>query len=266
MIALTRLPSGRRASTSGELSSIRRPITDTMRSTMRRTCLSSRKDDGRPLDLAVALDVDVGGAVDHHLGHGVVAEERLEWPIAEDVVRDLAGDLLALLAAQRRPVERELGRDGLLHALGEVLVPVGDEQLRAELRDAGAVDLRLQIGVRVLRRRRRRRGGHRRRRLRRRCGGRVDDQGLGPRQVAVRPAGARLVEAILEAHRYAFLSAQRRFAVPLPFCGSAVTDQPRFPLRGTSSPAIFETARANPPLRERTIGLPSPTDPGTPSS
>ena len=67
-------------------------------------------------------------------------EERLERAVAEDVVRDLAGDLLALLAAQRRPVEGELGRDGLLHALGEVLAVVGEEQLRAELRDAGAVD------------------------------------------------------------------------------------------------------------------------------
>ena len=45
MIALTRLPSGRRASTSGELSSMRRPMTETMRSMIRRTCLSSRKVD-----------------------------------------------------------------------------------------------------------------------------------------------------------------------------------------------------------------------------
>ncbi len=46
MIALTRLPSGRRASTSGELSSMRRPTRETMRSMIRRTCLSSRNVDG----------------------------------------------------------------------------------------------------------------------------------------------------------------------------------------------------------------------------
>ena len=44
MIALTRLPSGRRASTIGEDSSIRRPTCETMRSMIRSRCASSRKD------------------------------------------------------------------------------------------------------------------------------------------------------------------------------------------------------------------------------
>jgi hypothetical protein len=43
MIALTREPSGRRASTIGELSSTRRPIRDTMRSMICMRCASSRK-------------------------------------------------------------------------------------------------------------------------------------------------------------------------------------------------------------------------------
>ena len=41
-IALTRLPSGRRASTIGEDSSMRRPTCETMRSMIRRRCASSR--------------------------------------------------------------------------------------------------------------------------------------------------------------------------------------------------------------------------------
>ena len=49
-------------------------------------------DEGRvgALDLAVALDVDVVVAVDHDLGDGVVAQQRLERAVAEDVVGDLA--------------------------------------------------------------------------------------------------------------------------------------------------------------------------------
>ena len=42
MIALTREPSGRRASTIGELSSIRRPTFDTMRSMIWSRCASLR--------------------------------------------------------------------------------------------------------------------------------------------------------------------------------------------------------------------------------
>ena len=44
MIALTRLPSGRRASTIGDASSIRRPTCETMRSMIRNRWASSRND------------------------------------------------------------------------------------------------------------------------------------------------------------------------------------------------------------------------------
>src|SRR3954453_15057523 len=56
------------------------------------------------LELAVALDVDAVVVVDHHLGHGVVAEQGLERPVAEDVVGNLARDLTPLLTGERRPV------------------------------------------------------------------------------------------------------------------------------------------------------------------
>ena len=45
--------------------------------------------------------------VDHDLADGVVAQERLERPVAENIVGDLAGHLSALLARQRRLVERD---------------------------------------------------------------------------------------------------------------------------------------------------------------
>ena len=47
-------------------------------------------------DLAAALDVDVVGAVDHHLGDGLVVEERLDRAEARDVVDQLLDQPLAL--------------------------------------------------------------------------------------------------------------------------------------------------------------------------
>ena len=82
MIALTREPSGRRASTRGLVSSMRRPSGVMIRSMIRRTCSSFRKYAVDPQDLAVALDVDVVRAVDHDLGDRLVVEERLERPEA----------------------------------------------------------------------------------------------------------------------------------------------------------------------------------------
>ena len=80
-------------------------------------------DEGRVgcLDLAEALDVDPVMGVDHDLGDRVVAEQRLERPIAEDVVGDLARDLAPLLAGQRGAVERELLGDDAKHFLSQVL-------------------------------------------------------------------------------------------------------------------------------------------------
>ena len=100
MIALTREPSGRRASTIGEASSMRRPmrrddLVDDPQQVLRRR----RSRRSVRVELAVALDVDRVRAVDHDLADGVVAQERLERPVAEDVVGDLAGDLRALLRA-----------------------------------------------------------------------------------------------------------------------------------------------------------------------
>ena len=132
MIALTRLPSGRRASTIGEDSSTRRPICETILSMIRSRCPSSTNDASVALDLSRALDEDLRRAVDHDLGHGVVAEERLERPVAEDVVGDIGDDLAALLAGERRAVESELLHDRSHDPLFEVVGRLRREELRAK--------------------------------------------------------------------------------------------------------------------------------------
>ena len=73
------------------------------------------------LELAVSLDVDPVETVDHDLGHRVVAQERLDRPVAEDVVGQLPDDLAPLLTRERRAVESELFGDGAVHLVGEVV-------------------------------------------------------------------------------------------------------------------------------------------------
>ncbi len=58
MIAFTREPSGRRASTIGDDSSTRRPTCETILSMMRSRCALSTNAAFGPLELAAALDVD----------------------------------------------------------------------------------------------------------------------------------------------------------------------------------------------------------------
>ena len=110
MIALTRLPSGRRASTIGDDSSMRRPTCETIRSMIRSRWASSRKVASVSSSLPRTLDVQLVVAVDHHLGHRGVAQERLEGPVAEDVVGDLALELGALARAERRVLARSAPR------------------------------------------------------------------------------------------------------------------------------------------------------------
>ena len=59
MIALTREPSGRRASTIGDDSSMRRPTWPTIFVMIRRRCDSSANAESRPREQAVALDPDL---------------------------------------------------------------------------------------------------------------------------------------------------------------------------------------------------------------
>ena len=102
MIALTREPSGRRASTIGELSSMRRPTPLTMRSMTRSRCLSSWNVVGSLLERARALDEDLLIGVDQDVADRRVAQQRLERSEAEDLVDDVAEDRVALGHADRR--------------------------------------------------------------------------------------------------------------------------------------------------------------------
>ena len=100
MMALTREPSGRRASTIGLDSSMRRPTGETMRSMIRITWSSSWNVDVGQLELALALDVDLLGPVDHDFGDALVAQQRLERAEADDLVGDLLEHADALGARQ----------------------------------------------------------------------------------------------------------------------------------------------------------------------
>ena len=131
MMALTREPSGRRASTIGEDSSTRRPTADTILSITCAVLDVVGEGEVGALDAAVALDPDVVVGVAHHLGDGVVGEQRVERPVAEGVGHHLLDEAAPLerrdldVLALEDLVERALHLDGELLA-GEALHPRGD--------------------------------------------------------------------------------------------------------------------------------------------
>ena len=149
MTALTRLPSGRRASTIGDDSSMRRPTCATILLMIRRRCHSSLNTTSVGESRPATLDPDVIGPVDHDLGHALVGEEPLERAVAEDVVGDLERDPLPVVA--RDPgLLGELVADVCEHPLAEVLRVHADVvELRPEVTDDSEVDpaLHLREGV-----------------------------------------------------------------------------------------------------------------------
>ena len=152
MIALTRLPSGRRASTIGLDSSTRRPTRATILSMVRRRCASSVKVPSTWIDPPGALDVDRVEAVDHDLGDVGVAQVGLERSVAEDVVGDLLGDPRPVGDRERRVVLRQHLLQRLTHLLLELglgqprVVELGPEVVEQRL-----VHGALQVGERVRR-------------------------------------------------------------------------------------------------------------------
>ena len=56
-----------------------------------------REPHRRLVQAARTLDPDVGGPVDHDLGHGLVREQAFERPMAEDVVGQLVDESLPVL-------------------------------------------------------------------------------------------------------------------------------------------------------------------------
>ncbi len=63
-------------------------------------------------DLAVALDVDLMGPVDHDLGYTVIAQQPIERAIAQDLGDSPLEELLALTASEDKPLlAHDLGID-----------------------------------------------------------------------------------------------------------------------------------------------------------
>ncbi len=102
--------------------------------------------------LALALEPDVHGAVDHDLRHVDVAEVGLQRAVAEDVVRDLLGDPLAVAARQGAVAGSEdVGQDGAHLGLELGSLEVGVVELRTELLQQLAVHALLEVLEPVLR-------------------------------------------------------------------------------------------------------------------
>ena len=103
----------------------------------------------RLVQAALALDPDVVRAVDHDLGDAVVGQQPLERPVAEDVVGDLGGEPLAVVARRcRAPAARCCG---CRRAPARAAPPGRSsdvEELRAELADHREVDAVLELGER----------------------------------------------------------------------------------------------------------------------
>ena len=79
----------------------------------------------------------------------VVGEQPLERPVAEDVVGDLEGEPLAVVARDAGLL-RELVADVREHPLAEVRRVDGDvEELRPEVADDGEVDAVLDLRERI---------------------------------------------------------------------------------------------------------------------
>ena len=152
MIALTREPSVRRASTIGDDSSTRRPIGAMIRSMIRMTWSSFWKTTFVSSSLPRALDVDLARAVDHDFRDRLVAEQRLQRAEADDLVGDLLEHPDALGAGQGEAfLVDDLAED--LLDLAPDLDLVGQVELRVEVLDDPALDPELDVAERLADRR-----------------------------------------------------------------------------------------------------------------
>ena len=131
MMALTREPSGSRASTRG-LDCVDPPaergddpVDDPQ------DVLVVEEDGVDPQDLAAPLDVEVVRAVDHDLGDRLVGEQRLERPEAADLADELVDQARALVAGDGEAVGGDDPVDDPLDP-GPQLGRVGDVEERAE--------------------------------------------------------------------------------------------------------------------------------------
>ncbi len=102
----------------------------------------------RKLELALPLDIDPERAVHHDLGHGVVVEERLDRPEAEDLVDDLLEHPLTLDARDDRAVLVDEPVEHVLD-LGADSLHVREVEPRVEVVDDLGLERRAKVAVEV---------------------------------------------------------------------------------------------------------------------
>ena len=93
-----------------------------------------------------ALDEHLVVAVHHHLGDPVVAQERIDRPVAEHLVDHVLDDALALVAGDPLGAAVELDLDDGLHAAPQLVRRRAQGlKLRPDLRDTDVVKRRPQL-------------------------------------------------------------------------------------------------------------------------
>src|SRR6185369_16482724 len=102
------------------------------------------EDDVRQLQLARSLDVDLARAVDHDFRDGVVTQERLQRPEADDLVGDLLEHPDALGASEGQALLVDDAAEDLLD-LATDLDLVGEVQLRIQVLDDPVLDPELDV-------------------------------------------------------------------------------------------------------------------------
>ena len=106
------------------------------------------EDHVRELELARALDVDLARAVDHDLRDGVVTEERLQRPEADDLVGDLLEHAHALGAGEGQALLVDDPAEDLLD-LAPDLDLVRQVELRVQVLDDAVLDPELDVPERL---------------------------------------------------------------------------------------------------------------------
>src|SRR5262249_37280281 len=102
MAAFTREPSGRRASTSGDDSSTRRPTRETTFSMMRSRWAASLNSHGGAVQFAAALHVYQTRGGHQNIGDRRILQQRLERPQAEYLIENFLDNAVLLHQAERR--------------------------------------------------------------------------------------------------------------------------------------------------------------------
>ena len=146
---LTRLPSGRRASTIGEDSSTRPDLGDDLVDDSAHVRVVVEAD-VRLVETSLPLDPDVERPVHHDLGHAFVRKQPFERPVAERVVGDLGGEPLAVVAREAlllRKVAPRVVENLFAQSRG---IESGVEQARAEYADHGEVNPVLELCERIV--------------------------------------------------------------------------------------------------------------------